>query len=168
MVPWARLELAEPGFLDRYVCQFHHQGMFGVTNGEWSHSIAFTERGAKPLHYGHRKLIGLQCGIRTHIIPRPKRGAITRLGEPEIKLIGCGNSFWTVSTLLLGIQNTKMRGQGMLLKAKAYETPRPLGSPHLCTLNFIYHFKIGFYHLTTNANLVRNKRIELFTSTMSQ
>ena len=27
--------------------------------------------------------IGLQCGIRTHIIPRPKRGAITRLGEPE-------------------------------------------------------------------------------------
>ena len=57
--------------------------MFGVTNGERSHSIAFTERGAKPLHYGHRKFIGLQCGIRTHIIPRPKRGAITRLGEPE-------------------------------------------------------------------------------------
>ena len=34
----------------------------------------------------HGEFLGLQCGIRTHIIPRPKRGAITRLGEPEIKL----------------------------------------------------------------------------------
>ena len=101
MVPWARLELAEPGFLDRYVCQFHHQGMFGVTNGERSHSIAFTERGAKPLHYGHRKFIGLRCGIRTHIIPRPKRGAITRLGEPEKE--------W-------------MRRQDSHLRSPAYET----------------------------------------------
>jgi len=31
----------------------------------------------------HGEFLGLQCGIRTHIIPRPKRGAITRLGEPE-------------------------------------------------------------------------------------
>ena len=32
-------------------------------------------------------LNGLRCGIRTHIFPRPKRGAITRLGESE-KLVG--------------------------------------------------------------------------------
>ena len=35
-----------------------------------------------------RDIGGLQCGIRTHIIPRPKRGAITRLGEPEKLLAG--------------------------------------------------------------------------------
>lgn len=37
----------------------------------------------------HSERSGLQCGIRTHIIPRPKRGAITKLGEPE-KYLGCG------------------------------------------------------------------------------
>ncbi len=63
-----------------------------------------------------------ECGESNTGRPRPKRGDIPLAYTP---------SCW--------VQNTKMRGQGMLLKAKAYETPRPLGSPHLCILNIIYH-----------------------------